>query len=140
MKIILEGTETEFRTMLHFFGIPKEIVFDDGSQFICGDIAGRGHRQKQAERTFKELKAKIKGKANDFSADNGNVSRPPEMIEYASRDVIAFPDEVRNQSKVDINELAKAINNIPIPRASSKIRNLKLSELIYLFAERNGGD
>lgn len=46
MKIILEGTETEIINALHSFCIPNEVIFDNGNQFICGDIAGRGHRPK----------------------------------------------------------------------------------------------
>ncbi len=34
MKIILEGTEAEFRSALHSFGIPDKIVFDDGEKFV----------------------------------------------------------------------------------------------------------
>ena len=47
MKIILEGTEAEFRSMLHSFGVPDKTVSDNSSQFLCGDIAGRGHRRKR---------------------------------------------------------------------------------------------
>lgn len=42
MRIILEGTEAEFRSMLHSFGIPNEVVCDDGSEFVYGDVDGRG--------------------------------------------------------------------------------------------------
>lgn len=49
MRIILEGTEAELRSALHSFGISNEVAFNDGSQFLCGDIAGRGHRQKVVE-------------------------------------------------------------------------------------------
>lgn len=48
MKIILEGTAEELRNTL-LFGIPQNVVSDDGSQFLCGDIADRGHRQKVVE-------------------------------------------------------------------------------------------
>ena len=34
MKIILEGTEAELINALHSFGIPNEVVFDDGEQFV----------------------------------------------------------------------------------------------------------
>ncbi len=50
MKIILEGTAEELRNIL-LFGISQNIVSNDGSQFLCGDIAGRGHRQKVVELT-----------------------------------------------------------------------------------------
>lgn len=49
MKITLEGTEAELINVLHSFGIPNEVVFDDGKQFLCGDMCGRGHRRKKAE-------------------------------------------------------------------------------------------
>lgn len=112
--------------------------YEFASPFMISDIVGRGHRRKNVERTFKELRAKVKDKVKDFSADNENVSRPSEMIEYASRDIAFIPDEVRNQTTVDINKFAEAIKNIPVSNASDKIRNLKLSELIYLFADRGG--
>lgn len=34
MKIILEGTVKELQNALHTFGIPKEAIFDDGTQFL----------------------------------------------------------------------------------------------------------
>ena len=34
MKIILEGTEAELINALHSFGIPNEVVCDDGEQFV----------------------------------------------------------------------------------------------------------
>lgn len=48
MKIILEGTAEELRNIL-LFGIPQNVVSDNDSQFLCGDIADRGHRQKVVE-------------------------------------------------------------------------------------------
>lgn len=66
MKIILEGTEAELRSALHSFGIPDKVVSDDGSQFLCGDIAGKGNRRKTAERTFAEFKAIAQNRLNDF--------------------------------------------------------------------------
>lgn len=69
MKIILEGTAEELRNIL-LFGIPQNIVSDDGSQFLCGDIAGRGYRRKATELGFmpdsdsSEIKALTKEHAN----------------------------------------------------------------------------
>lgn len=133
MKIILKGTETELINMLGSFGIPNEVVFDNGSQFLCGDIAGRGHGFKKAEHTFKELKAKIKDEAKDFSADGKNVSRPPEMIEFAERNKIEIPDYIAKQEYVDGKLLAKAIKEAPIIEVSQTMRNMTLSELLYLL-------
>lgn len=48
MKIILEGTAEELRNIL-LFGIPQNVVSNNDSQFLCGDIADRGHRQKVVE-------------------------------------------------------------------------------------------
>lgn len=74
MKIILEGTAEELRNIL-LFGIPQNIVSDDDSQFLCGDIAGRGHRRKKAERTFSELKAIAENHLNDF-LETDKTKRP----------------------------------------------------------------
>lgn len=79
MKIILKGTETELINTLRSFGIPNEVVFDNGSQFICGDIAGRGHRKKSA-RTFKVIKEQIGDIAKDYSSSK-EVPNKPEPLE-----------------------------------------------------------
>lgn len=85
MKIILEGTEAEFRSMLHSFGIPNEVVFDDGSQFICGDIAGRGHRRKKSVRTFKVIKEQFGDVIKDYSSSEEVPDKPePLEIEFMS--------------------------------------------------------
>lgn len=34
MKIILEGTESELRSAIRSFGIPNEVIFDDGNKFV----------------------------------------------------------------------------------------------------------
>lgn len=65
MKIILEGTKTEIINALHSFCIPNKVVFDNGNQFICGDIAGRGHRKKSA-RTFKTFKEQFGDIMKDY--------------------------------------------------------------------------
>ena len=83
MKIILEGTEAEFRSLLHSFGIPKEVVFDDGSQFICGDLAGRGHRRKKSVRTFKVIKEQFGDAIKDYSSSK-EVPNKPEPLEIES--------------------------------------------------------
>lgn len=74
MKIILKGTAEELRNIL-LFGIPQNVVSNDGSQFLCGDIAGRGHRQKTVERTFSELKAIAENHLNDF-LETDKTKRP----------------------------------------------------------------
>ena len=79
MKIILEGTEAELRSALHSFGVPDKVVSDNGSQFLCGDIAGRGHRRKKVERTFAELKAIAQNHLNDFSGTD--KPKRPQPIE-----------------------------------------------------------
>ena len=83
MRIILEGTEAEFRSLLHSFGIPKEVVFDDGSQFICGDLAGRGHRRKKSVRTFKVIKKQFGDAIKDYSSSK-EVPNKPEPLEIES--------------------------------------------------------
>lgn len=70
MKIILEGTEAELRSALHSFGVQDKDVSDDGSQFLCADIAIRGHRCKTAKLGFmsdsnnSEIKALTQEQAN----------------------------------------------------------------------------
>lgn len=81
MKIILEGTEAELRSALHSFGIPEKVVSDSGSQFLCGDIAGRGHRRKKVERTFAELKAIAQNYLNDFLGTD--KTERPQPIKFA---------------------------------------------------------
>lgn len=80
MKIILEGTETELINTLRSFGIPKEVVFDDGRQFICGDLAGRGHRCKKSVRTFKVIKEQFGDAIKDYSSSK-EVPNKPESLE-----------------------------------------------------------
>ena len=106
--------------------------------FMTSDIGGRGHRQK-VQRTFKELRAKIKGKANDFATNNENVSRPPEMIEYVERNEIKIPDYVAKQEYVNGKQLAKAIKEIPILSVSPHMRNMTLNELLYLLTYKESG-
>lgn len=101
--------------------------------FKASDIAGRDHMCKNAEYTFRELRADIKGMAKDFSADGKNVSRPPEMIEFAERNKIEIPDYVAKQEYVDGKLLAKAIKEAPIIEVSQAMRNMTLSELLYLL-------
>lgn len=74
MKIILEGTAEELRNIL-LFGIPQNVVSDDGSQFLCSDIADRGHRQRATERTFAELKVIVENHLNDF-LETDKTKRP----------------------------------------------------------------
>lgn len=82
MKIILEGTETEIINTFRSFGIPNEVVFDNGSQFICGDIAGRGHRKKSA-RTFKVIKEQVGDIMKDYSPSK-EVPNKPKPLEVTT--------------------------------------------------------
>lgn len=79
MKIILKGTAEELRDTL-LFGIPQNVVSNDGSQFLCGDITDRGHRQRAAERTFAELKVIAKNHLNDFSGTD--KTKRPQPIKF----------------------------------------------------------
>ncbi len=80
MKIIIEGTAEELRNAIGSFGIPNEVVFDDGEKFVpfaCGDLAGKNHRvskdnaiakaQITSRRTFKHLKEAIRNGEIDLS-------------------------------------------------------------------------
>lgn len=78
MKIILEGTEAELRSALHSFGVSDKVVSDNVSQFLCGDIVGRGHRRKVVERTFAEFKAIAQNRLNDFCG-NDKTKRPQQV-------------------------------------------------------------
>ena len=86
MKIILKGTETELINMLRSFGIPNEVVFDNGSQFICGDIAGRGHRKKSA-RTFKVIKEQIVDFMKDYLPSKEGPNKPAPLKMEESREL-----------------------------------------------------
>lgn len=104
--------------------------------FMTSDIGGVGHRRKKAERTFKGLRAIVKNHLNDFSGTD-KTKRPHSAVEYAERELPKFPDKVSDQTIVDIQQLYKAVGNIPPALFNRTISNLKLSELIYLFADKN---
>lgn len=106
--------------------------------FMTSDIGNRGHRQK-VQRTFKELRAKIKGKANDFSTNKESISKPPEMIEYAERNEIKIPDYVAKQKCVNGKQLAKALKKLPILSVSPHMRNMTVNELLYLLTYKESG-
>lgn len=97
MKIILEGTAEELRNIL-LFGIPQNVVSDNDSQFLCGDIADRGYRQRAAERTFAELKVIAKNHLNDFSGTD--KTKRPQPIKFT----IGFMPDSNNG---EIKALAK---------------------------------
>ena len=103
--------------------------------FMTSYIGGRGHRRKKAGRTFKELRAIAKNHLNDFSGTD--KTKRPQPIEYAERELPKFPDKISDQTIVDIQQLYKAVGNIPPAIFNRTISNLKLSELIYLFANEN---
>lgn len=120
MKIILEGTEAEFRSLLHSFGIPKEVVFDDGSQFICGDLAGRGHRRKKSVRTFKVIKKQFGDAIKDYSSSKEVPNKPePLEIEFMSD---SDSDKIKALTKEQANrrrEVRQKLNSLKqdIPEA-----------------------
>lgn len=142
MKIILEGTEAEFINVLHSFGIPNEVVFDDGNQFLCGDIAGRGHRKKST-RTFKVIKEQIGDIAKDYSSSKEVPNKPePEslskiadeyIVDYHRRSGAEVPIDVKEMPYVSKDDIKNALKQLQkLAYVSSKIRNMKLSELIYI--------
>lgn len=143
MKIILEGTEAEFRYLLHSFGIPKEVVFDDGSQFICGDVAGRGHRRKKLVRTFKVIKEQFGDVIKDYSSYEEAPNKPkPEplteiadeyIVDYHRRSGAEVPINVKEMPYVSKDDIKNALKQLQkLAYVSSRIRNMKLSELIYI--------
>lgn len=96
MKIILKGTETELINTLRSFGIPNKVIFDDGSQFLCGDIAGRGHRKKSA-RTFKVNKEQI-----------GDI-----MKKYLpSKEVPNKPEPLKMEESKELTEALESIDDM----------------------------
>lgn len=98
MKIILEGTEAELRSVLHSFGVPDKVVSDNDSQFLCGDIADRGYRQRAAERTFAELKVIAENHLNDFLGTD--KTERPQPIKFT----VGF---MPNSNNSEIKALAK---------------------------------
>lgn len=118
MKIILEGTKAEFRNLLHSFGIPKESVFDDGSQFICGDVAGRGHRRKKSVRTFKVIKEQFGDVIKDYLPSE-EVPNKPEPLEINftsdsdSSEIKALTKDHSNRRREVRKQLNSLKQNIP---------------------------
>lgn len=70
MKIILEGTEAELRSALHSFGIPSEVAFDDGKQFLCSDIVSRENRRRKSEDTLTSSEIDVGFR---YNSDNNRI-------------------------------------------------------------------
>ena len=110
MRIILEGTEAELKNALHAFGVPTKLVYDDGSQFLCGDMCGRGHRQKKADRTFGELRKNLKDIVNEFSAESTAPNKPEALRDFVNRSEINvgfIPNRNTEETKALMKEQAK---------------------------------
>lgn len=143
MKIILEGTEAELRSALHSFGIPKEVVFDNGSQFLCGDITERGHRCKKSVRTFKVLKEQFKDVIKDYTFSKEAPNEPElksltevdneHIVDYHRRFGAEVPIDVKEIPYVSKDDIKNALEWLrKLACVSPKIRNMKLSELVYI--------
>ena len=109
MKIILKGMETELINTLRSFGIPNEVVFDNGSQFICGDIAGRGHRKKSA-RTLKVIKEQIGDFMKDYLPSKEGPNKPAPLKMEESKELTEALESIDDM--VDI--IAKLIVSIAL--------------------------
>ena len=74
MKIILEGTEAEFINALNSFSIPNKVVFDNGSQFFCGNMCGRRCRNKKADQCISGMELSDRFSEYLTSSDNHKKS------------------------------------------------------------------
>ncbi len=102
MKIILEGTEAEFRSALHSFGISQETV--------------------TVERTFAELKVILKNHLNDFWGTD--KTKRPQPIRF---NVGFIPDSDSDKIKAlakdhadrrrQVREQLNSLSNQDIPEA-----------------------
>ncbi len=122
MKIILEGTEAELRSALHSFGVPDKTVSDNGSQFLCSDIAGKGNRRKTAERNFAEFKAIAQNRLNDFCG-NDKTERP-QRVEL-NLNFMSDPDspEIKALVKEHAERCRQVCNSTPhVNRISNIVR------------------
>lgn len=139
MKIILEGTEAELRSTLHSFGVPDKVVFDNGSQFLCGDIVGRGHRRKKAERTFAELKVIAENHLNDFLGTD--KTERPQPIKFTvgfmpdsdSSEIKALTKEHANRRR-QVRQQLNSLSEQTIPEAVANY--FKGNELSVPFEKR----
>lgn len=142
MKIIIEGTEKELRNTLSSLDVPQKGCFDEDSRFICGDLAGRRVRHKRSACSFSEFKAKFEEAAENFSTKSGNASKPEpltqEYINYQQRREIEIPADIKEIPFVSTRNLIDVLDKIRgLIRVHPHIKNMKLSELIYLINQSN---
>ena len=147
MKIIIAVNGNELCNTLSSLDVPQKDCFDEGSRFICGDLAGRRVRHKRAARSFGEFKAKFEETAENFSTKSGNAGKTEpltqEYINYPQRREIEISANIKELPFVSTRNLIDALEKTrDLARVNPHIKNMKLSELIYIInqSDRNGSD
>lgn len=142
MKIIIAVNGNELCNTLSSLDVPQKGCFDEGSRFICGDLAGRRVRHKRAARSFGEFKAKFEEAAENFLTKSGNAGKPEpltqEYINYPQRREIKIPANIKELPFVSTRNLIDALEKTrDLARVNPHIKNMKLSELIYIINQSN---
>lgn len=136
MKIIIAVNGNELCNTLSSLDVPQKGCFDEGSRFICGDLAGRRVRHKRAARSFVEFKANFEDMVKFFSSESENESRP----ESLSKDCKPAPLSASETSEKNGIFYAVLHRNKENAAHLSDEECLKVAVILKLFCGSNISD
>ena len=150
MKIIIEGSSEEISNLSESFDKKEKLTHEtveltlDSSklaeQVTASCRATLSESQKKG-RTFGEIKSKLYVFSNGLCREMNDQSKPKSLTEtadeyicnYHQRSGIEIPDNVKEMLYVSKADLKNAVEEIQRSAyMDSKVRNMKLSELIYV--------